>query len=464
MNYKECESTFLYQIDNFQDEKRKEINSLIEEEDIDENQKNDYQTYDDDNIDNFHSNEQNDEKEESIVNKLNEMFDYYDLNQPKDTTQILNMAINLVRREPKAIEKFMDASNIPLLVELCERMNARPNVYLFLKILAEQSPEYIKHISHSNIYKYLKQNLTKHSKRRTKYLALDLILTLTEYPQDSVITLWKKGIFDLFYDDINEINEFSEIELLILLNASKTPDIPYLFSDYWINALIPLSEETENTYATNLIIQIFIELSSNNVQFDQYIIDNEYMEYLSSFIHSDNVYLQISVLRFLGILCSFGDEIIHQMLLYNVLTEVRNIFTDIKNKKEFSAYFIIECAALTFLRSWCEFSNECLNSLFSFLSQINIYEIFTESSYTVKAEMVKFIVILSSKANATVLYSILTEDLALNIIDCLESCDEEYKNNTQQMLQNTIHLFTAPYPQVSEYLQNLYDENYFEIE
>ena len=157
MNYKECESTFLYQIDNFQDEKRKEINSLIEEEDIDENQKNDYQTYDDDNIDNFHSNEQNDEKEESIVNKLNEMFDYYDLNQPKDTTQILNMAINLVRREPKAIEKFMDASNIPLLVELCERMNARPNVYLFLKILAEQSPEYIKHISHSNIYKYLKR-------------------------------------------------------------------------------------------------------------------------------------------------------------------------------------------------------------------------------------------------------------------------------------------------------------------
>ena len=99
-----------------------------------------------------------------------------------------------------------------------------------------------------------------------------------------------------------------------------------------------------------------------------------------------------------------------------------------------------------------------MNSLFSFVSQINFYDIFTESSYIAKLEMIKFIVALSSKANASVLFSILTEELTLTIVDCLETSNDEYKINTQKMLENTIQLFSAPYPEISECIQHIYDE------
>ena len=462
MNYKDDKNDFFeYNLNIIQEEKQEKINSLLEEEE-DIFEKNEEENFLTQNFDN----QQENLFIENIINRLQDLFDYFDLNQPRDTTQIINSSILILKKEPKAILSFMDPTNISLLVDLCEkRMSSRPNIYIFLKLLCEESleaenecPNYIQIISESNISKYIKQNILKHSKKRTKYLALDLLLSLSKSPDYSTIPLWKKGVFDLFYDDISELNKFSELELLILLNASKGKDLPSMFSDFWINSLIPITEETENTNITDIIIQIFIEMSSNNVQFDKYVIDNNYMEYLASFINNDNAYLQVSVLRFLGILCSFGDEIIHEMLLYNVLTEVRNIFTDIQNKKEFPSYYLIECSALTFLRLWCEFSNENLNSLFSFVSQINFYDIFTESSYIAKLEMIKFIVALSSKANASVLFSILTEKLTLTIVDCLETSNNEYKINTQKMLENTIQLFSAPYPEISEFIQHIYDE------
>ena len=398
------------------------------------------------------------EKDQETIEKLQNMFDYYLPENHETGIQILNSAITEIRKNPSAFPKFIEPDNLPLVVEICKNVNARKNAFIFLSLLADNEKDSISFIVESGIIEYIKLSLDPHTKLKIRAAALVLCRSLLASPKDSAVALWKAGVFDTFFSDLQSENKFAEDETVLIAMACMCPDLPFKAYDIWIPKLIEAAMTIENKNIVASIIKALTELAIGSAQIDRYIIDTGFMEYLASFISNESSLLQVLTFKFLGILCPFGNSLYHEMEMYNIFSETRNVLMNNERKNGVPHYDIIESSALAFLRCWADNSEEYSNSLYSFIAQINFTELFEESKYPVKKEILSFILVLTERASINALRSILKEDFVQSVVDCIDSADDEFKENAEKMMHKSIEAFSSVRPDIAKRIEELFED------
>ncbi|EAY08155.1 hypothetical protein TVAG_302420 [Trichomonas vaginalis G3] len=401
---------------------------------------------------------------ESLLARLNSIFASFDNENPKDSSQILSNALDIISKNPNIITDFVVSENIKDLVLLCKRKGSRKNVFRFISCIVRNGDALIPDIVESPIIFYLSQSIKKQIAKDLKYYALELIILLSMHPDVSTQKMYEAGIFHALEPNIIEENELTEISLQIICNATKIDDFNPGICENIISPLIDLVNFSENTIFITKSLRILTNILSNSTNISNQIKETNLIETLAMHCTSDDHYLQIAVFQFLGHLCPYGNDMYEEISRYNIFYESKKILLDEYQKENTEYYSIIMISVISFLRSWCDNENEnYLNSLYSFLVQIPFESLYDTSAFDVKYEIMKLFLILSYHANADIMVRIITPDLIEDILSTFHSASPDFIYDSIHLLNNFVQKLEISFPSDVEIFNNIWSE-YFENE
>lgn len=416
--------------------------------------------------------------DEPALEHLNEYFQNFDPQNPNLSSQMLNHALNKLRNKPETISKFVGPENIPQIVNLAENKGSRKNVFRFLTNIIQHNPQMIDSIAESDIFKYLYHTLRFNSQKEPIFYAFELTLILSQFIDRTFEKLYNEKVLLSLVPNIKEENIYTDVSLQVFIYSTNIDTIPENLSEYLIDPLINLVLFSENTSFVTKSLRILSNIASCPIDFSTQIIDSCLIDTLSSYITSDDHFLQIAVFQFLGTLCPFGDRIYKEFVSYSVFPQTKKVLLDTQQKEETYDYSVIMLSAVSFLRCWSDNnSNLYLNSLFSFVSQLPLHSLFEETAFDVKVEILKLLLILTSIASPEVIINIIDSDILDLALTSIEATNFEFCYNTIKIIdiisqrlstfnmdyhQEVCDLFATYFDCPIEYFRTIDDESLVE--